>query len=417
MSQSESHPKKSGPAGLAVKIGLPLVLLGIGLWQARALLESAPKAETGRGGPRAARLVEVATVQPQARAVEIEAMGTVTPARVVDLHPRVNGMVARLGENFRPGGTFAAGETILGLEPDDLALAVRRAEATVATARANLELERGQQAVARDELALIREPLGEEDRRWVLREPQLESATAQLQSAEATLEQAKLDLARAVVVAPFNAVVLERRTDLGGQVGPNTTIASLAGSDAFWVELSVPGDDLRWVRLPGPDGQGGSKVLLRDETTFPPDGRREGRVIGLAAQLDENSRMARVLVEVRDPMALRDPGLPRLLLNSYVRARILGPEIPEATLLARAHLREGDTVWLMNAKDELEIRRVEILHRGEDEVLVGRGLREGERVVMTNLRTPVAGMALRVEKENPAAPETKIAGPAAPVVP
>ncbi|MFM7181280.1 MAG: efflux RND transporter periplasmic adaptor subunit [Verrucomicrobiales bacterium] len=408
------QPKKSSPAVLALKVVLPVALVGIGLWQALALIQSAPKAENGRGGPRAARLVEVAPVLQQTRAVEVEAMGTVKPARLVDLHPRVAGMVAEIGKNFRPGGTFVRGEPILRLEPDDLRLAVQRAEAAVATARASLDLERGQQAVARDELALIREPLDEQDKRWVLREPQLESAAATLRSSEAALEQAKLDLARAEVLSPFNAVVLDRLTDLGGQVNSNMTIATLAGTDTFWVELSVPGDDLRWVRIPGPDGKGGSDVLLSDESTFPKDGKREGRVIGLAARLDENSRMARVLVEVEDPMALRAPGSPRLLLNSYVRARILGPQVPEAKLISRAHLREGDTVWVMNAKDELEIRRVEIIYRGEDEVMIGSGLTEGERVVMTNLRTPVAGMALRVEKQNPAAPETKVAGPAAP---
>ena len=414
MSTPAHQPKKSSSAVLALKVVLPLVLVGIGVWQARNLIESAPKAETGRGGPRAARLVEVATVRQLTRTVEVEAMGTVKPARMVDLHPRVTGMVAEIGKNFRPGGTFAEGEMILRLEPDDLRLAVQRAEAAVATARASLDLERGQQAVARDELALIREPLGEEDKRWVLREPQLESAAATLRSAEAALEQAKLDLSRAEVFAPFNAVVLDRLTDVGGQVGPNTTIATLAGTDTFWVELSVPGDELRWVQLPGPDGQGGSEVLISDDTTFPKEGKREGRVIGLAARLDENSRMARVLVEVTDPMALRKPGSPRLLLNSYVRARILGPEVPGAKLISRAHLREGDTVWIMNAKDELEIRPVEIIYRGEEEVMIGGGLVTGERIVMTNLRTPVAGMALRVEKETPATSETKVAGPAAP---
>lgn len=414
MTTPATEPKKQSPAILALKVVLPLVLVGVGVWQGLYLMKSAPKAEAGRGGPRAARLVEVMPVRQLSRAVEVEAMGTVKPARQVDLHPRVSGMVAEIGENFRPGGTFAEGERILRLEPDDLRLAVQRAEAAVATARASLDLERGQQAVARDELALIREPLGEEDKRWVLREPQLESAAAALRSAEAALEQTKLDLARAEVVSPFNAVVLDRLTDVGGQVGPNTTIATLAGTDAFWLELSVPGDDLRWVQLPGSDGRGGSKVLISDEVTFPKEGKREGHVIGLAARLDENSRMARVLVEVGDPMALRTPGSPRLLLNSYVRARILGPEVPGAKLISRAHLREGDTVWVMNEKDELEIRPVEIIYRGEEEVLIAGGLTEGERVVMTNLRTPVAGMALRVEKQIPAAAETKVAGPAAP---
>jgi hypothetical protein len=60
----------------------------------------------------------------------------------------------------------------------------------------------------------------------------------------------------------------------------------------------------------------------------------------------------------------------------------------------------------MNGDGRLEIRPVEILFRGKDEVLVKNGISEGERLVVSDLPAPVEGMQLRLQ-ENPAPPTDK----------
>ncbi len=418
MNTDSHHPRPSRMVTV-LKVLLPVLALGAGGWWAKSLIDSAPKAPMRSGNARVARLVEVAEVDRGLQWVQVEAMGTVKPAREVDIHPRVTGMVKALAPDLRPGGAFRTGDPLLWLEEDDLSLEVKQREAAVAVARGDYDLERGQQAIAREELALIREPLGDEDKRWVLREPQLQSAAAKLQSAEAALQQAQLDLSRAVLTAPFNAVVLDRSAEAGSQISPSSVVATMAGTDTFWIELAVPSDDLKWVSLPGPDGMGGSDVRLTDESAWPVGTHRDGKVIGLAANLDTASRMARVLVAVDDPLSMKpeSAGKPRLLLNAFVHAEIQGDQVPDAVLLTRSLLRQGDTVWLMDAKDNLEIRPVKVLYRGEHEVVVSEGLSGGERVVSSNLRTPVPGMALRTEKADPSGdkkPGPKVAGPAAP---
>ena len=67
----------------------------------------------------------------------------------------------------------------------------------------------------------------------------------------------------------------------------------------------------------------------------------------------------------------------------------------------RSLVRDGDTVWIMNEQDRLEIRPIEILFRGPDDVLVPQGLREDERLVVTDLSAAVEGMRLRLQEPAP----------------
>jgi len=108
--------------------------------------------------------------------------------------------------------------------------------------------------------------------------------------------------------------------------------------------------------------------------------------------------MAKVLVRVEDPLALApaNAGKPRLIIGSYVSAEIAGAEIPSVAVLDRRLIREGKAVWLMGPGDKLEIRPVEIVFGNAREVYVTGGLKAGERVVTTDLATPVPGLFLRL---------------------
>ena len=124
---------------------------------------------------------------------------------------------------------------------------------------------------------------------------------------------------------------------------------------------------------------------------------REGRVIRLAGDLNREGRMARLIVEVDDPFTLKSEnnGKPVLLMNSYVSVEIEGRELQQVASIARTHLHDGDRLWIMGADDTLEIRKVDIAFRGHEQVLVTAGITAGERLVVTDLAAPVAGMPLR----------------------
>ena len=197
--------------------------------------------------------------------VQILAHGAVEAAQRSVLAARVSGEVVEISDAFVPGNRVAAGTTLLRLDPADYELALVEAQASLATARASLAQEQGNQAVARADADILNLEVSEDERRLMLREPQLSSARANVKLAETALQRARLNLERTRVLAPFDGLVLSRDVALGSQVAANGgVLGELAAAAPYWVVLRVPIDALRWIEWPDQDGQGGSAVELRD---------------------------------------------------------------------------------------------------------------------------------------------------------
>lgn len=365
------------------------------------LLETGPVAER-QVRPREARLVSVSPVSTSAETAVIHAMGTVVPTRSVVLQAQVSGRVIEVAPDFVPGGRFEPGDVMLRIEPADYELAVRQRESELHQAQAELAMERGNQSVALLEFELLGDAVSEADRNLVLRGPQLKTVEARVEAAEAALARARLDLDRTVLRAPFPALVRERGAELGARLDPTTAVATLVDTQAYWVEVLVPVSDLQWIELPGPGGQEGSRVSLivgraATESAGSRAQRREGRVVRLLGDLESEGRMARLLVQIEDPLGAAEAGDAPLLLGSFVTVEIVGRRFENVVALDRSLLRDGDRVWLLSEDGSLEIRPVEAGFRGAERVFVTAGLAAGERIVVTDLSTPVAGMPLRIE--------------------
>ena len=382
--------------GRLFRLVLTVGLLAAGAGAALYWMTNRPKAERQR--PRTeARLVEVTSLQRGSQRVTIGAMGEVVPARSIDLAPQVSGRIVEVSPRFVPGGRFEAGEKILQIERRDFELAVAQRESELLNAQSNLKLEMGQQSVAQREYELLGEEVREGDRELLLRGPQLESARAAVSAAQAALDKARLDLERTVVTAPFNALVQTRRVELGSQVNAGMALASLVGTDRYWVEASVPLDELRWIRIPGHNAETGSPVRVYHDSAWGAGAFREGWVKHLRADLEPQGRMGRLLIGVRDPLHLGvEPARAHpLILDSYVRLEIEGRTLPDVIEVPRTALRDGNRVWIMGPENALLIREVEPAWSGDGKVYVSEGLSDGDLLVTSDLAAPVEGMALR----------------------
>jgi RND family efflux transporter MFP subunit len=329
-------------------------------------------------------------------------MGTVKAKNEVDLKPEVSGKIISMNEHLIPGGYFKKDEQLMAIDPGNYELAAKQLASEVAKAEAELQIELGRQRVAQKEYELLGEKVEAEELNLMLREPQLESTRASLDGARTKLEQAKLDLARTIVTSPFNATVISRGANLGSSVSPSTTLASLVGTDTYWVIAPIPVSQLKWIRAGNQASGEASIARIYDPAAWGPNQYRLGKVAGLTAKIEDQGRMAEVLIEVHDPLAMQKTKekIQKLLLGSYVRAEIEGTQIENAAIIERHLIRNGDQLWIMDDQDQLDIRKVEIAFRAQDHVVVTGGIKAGERMVISNLPSPVQGMALRLAKND-----------------
>ena len=448
-----SAPGRSAWYGRMARLLLAAAVLAAAFAGYKKLLATAPRRSRRHVGERAV-VVTTQRLRRQDKAVTIRATGTVVAARQLSVRPRVSGQVVEVNPNLEPGGVLRAGEMVVMLDKADFELALRQAQLGVAKAKTQLKeaevgrtqadsqlvqaknqlveaqcshtLELGRQDVARHEWEMLEDkdettPL---DHDLALRKPHLEqtlaqvatakaaitiaeariesaaaaveSAKAGLASAEATLEQARLNLERCRVEVPFDALVLKRGVSVGAQVTPQIELAQVAATDVFWVEATLPMDELGWIALPAKN-QAGAKVVIHpagadvDEATAWP-----GRVIRRLPALEPNGRRARILVEVPHPLTAGDKPL---LLGTFVTVDIQGPVLKRVFEIPQECLRNGQEVWLRNAAGRLDIVPVRPLWGDARSVVVDKGLHEGQLLIVSNLAAAVPGMRVMLPEE------------------
>ncbi len=381
--------KKTLLISLAILIAGAAVTLFIFLTEPEAVPETAVS-ET-------AMLVEVAGVEHGNFSPSITATGRVIPEQEIILSPRVSGEIIEIAGNFAPGSFVSKGEKLLQIDPSDYRNALQLRESELMQAKADLDMEMGRQYVAQQDYELFEEEIPEENQSLILREPQLRSVKSRIESASASVEQAQLDLQRTSIIAPFDAHILNRNANVGSQVAPGNNLGRLVGVDMYWVEVSVPPSRLQWLTFPDDKSSRGSEVRIRNRTAWSENQYRQGFLYQLIGTLEEETRLARVLVAVPDPLALKLDGEPVLMIGSFVEVSIQAKEIEDVIRVNRNLIRQDQTVWLM--KDgRLNIKEVDILMQDENYAYVTGGMTPEDQVVITNLATVAEGARLRVEE-------------------
>ena len=403
MAMHENDQKEQGkqpalkPASRNImRLVICLLLIGAGIIGARFLIATKPKVNR-RPPERMAPLVRTAVLQPENYTFSIPAMGTVIPSRETGLEVPVSGEVIYVHSEFTEGGMFAQGTKILQVDPKDYELAVQQKRRALADAEYSLKLEQGHQDVARQEWSLLygNKVVNKGESDLALRKPHLEKVQAEIAAAKAELEQAEINLNRTTLTAPFNALVLKSYVELGSQVSSQKRLADLVGTDTYWVQVSLPVDRLRWVQVPNGDQGAGSEV----DIFYRADNVKTGRVARLLPDLSKEGRMARLLIEVADPLDLqaKDEKQPMLLIGEFVRVSIEGEELHNVYRVPRSALRNDREVWIVDEESKLTIRPVKTIWRDQDTVVVQDGFKPGETLVISDIPAPVADMDLRVE--------------------
>lgn len=379
----------------------------------------APKAVSEQVWTVAASIVKIGDVAP-----ELALFGQIVAGRETELRALVAGPIVKTGPHFAEGGTVAKGELLVAIDPFDYqaALDERRAQLAEAQARqlevaARLKSER--EALTEDEaqleltmrdlkrtLALRKKGTVSEKRlddsrvaesrqmqtvstrknNLAAMSAQLQQQVSIIQRLEVGVRRARKDLQRTLLKAPFDGFLLDKAAELGKRLSLNDRIVRLI--DAGRLEAKVQVSDDQYGRLVGSGGVGGrpAKLMWRAGTrVFEYDAvieRAGARIDAASGGVDLYARIVGAGID----QPLRPGAFVEVMLSDHLYTKV-------------ARLKEnalhGDTVYVVR-ESRLEARKVEVVGRVGNDVLLRGALIDGDRVVTTRFAEIGPGLLVEV---------------------
>lgn len=326
-----------------------------------------------RGRPRS---VTVATAERAGGGIELLSGSgyVVTGDRYISIGVRVAGRIEKY--LVEEGQHVRAGDPLVQLDDRDYQAAVKRTEAALQVAQANLglaeaELRRGlgldsSRVISAQELDVLR------NRAAVAR--------ATVSQLEAELEQARVSLDYTTLRAPRDGVVLAKLKEVGeiavpGGFAGSGDLVRMANLEDMRAEVDVNEADLGRVRMGGP---------ARVTPDAHPGRSYAAEVVKLYPQVDRQKGTLKVEVAILEPDDLLLPDMSARITFLAERPPP-GEEIPFVTVPEAAVERAGDDAWVWLVVEGKALRRPVRLGNGaapNGRVRVDEGLRGGETVVV-----------------------------------
>jgi RND family efflux transporter MFP subunit len=329
--------------------------------------------------------VQIEEVSSLDHQVMITGHGEVKPLETTELSAQVSGEVTKWHPNFVAGGLVKRGETLFEIEQDTYLAAVSQAEAQLSQAQANLIEEQGRADVAKREAKTLPNTKVTD---LYLRKPQLMSAKAQVKSAQASLRLAKRDLKNCTVVAPYDALIVSRNLGVGQFVSMGAKIAQMHNIEVAEVVFPIAGFDSPFLQ----------ENLMGLDANVATEGRyslsRPATIVRDLGLIDTDTRMSNIVVRIEDPYSMKS-NLPKLMFGHYVNVTFKGQKLNTVYRLSQ-DLVANNAVWVVGEENKLNRKDVEVLREEGEFFILGKGLSESDKVVLTLPEYPQKGMEVKI---------------------
>ncbi|HHV08167.1 MAG TPA: efflux RND transporter periplasmic adaptor subunit [Firmicutes bacterium] len=208
--------------------------------------------------------------------------GTVAPAQVVTLAPKITGHITSV--SVGEGDSVRAGDVLITIDNEQLQASLARLEAKVEQAQLNLD----QQQLEFDRLAQLHEAAAISEQQYDKALFGLNLAAATLKEAQAALTEARLNLVNTKIVAPNNGKILQLMAEPGDLATMGKPLLVLSGGHDLIVETQVIEKDLAQI-----------KAGMNTQLSFPGINQAFTSTVNhIDPSLDPMSRSARVKVSV-----------------------------------------------------------------------------------------------------------------------
>lgn len=125
----------------------------------------------------------------------------------------------------------------------------------------------------------------------------------------------------------------------------------------------------------------------------------QARVDRVAGTIDPQTQTLGIVVAVDDPYLKSSPGKrPPLIRNTFVEVELKSKVHPEQIAIPTAALHEGK-VYVLNEENRLEIRPVKIKYSLGEVTVIAKGLKPGERILVSDLIPAIDGMLIDAKED------------------
>jgi len=331
-------------------------------------------------------IVTVESVTVEQMILKVDSYGVVKPKYETELVAQVSGQIVELSPLFERGGFIQKGQLLARIDPSDYNAALIDADANLASAQASLQTERAQGQVAKNDWKSIKSGSPTE---LSLRKPQLAQELARVKSAEASVLRAKRNLERTEIKAPYDAMIESRMVGLGSFVATGSKVGKVLGTAVAEIRLPVADNQLGFLK-----GNGVNSDVVLEGTSSGKAKIWKAKINRSEGVIDSKSRMSYLVAEITDPYALIESNdKAAILFGSYVNAKILGLAVVQASRVPR-HLVENGRVAILDGESTLHYSEIEIIRQEGQNVIVSKGLADGDSLIVSALDYPVEGMKL-----------------------
>ena len=320
--------------------------------------------------------------------VYLDEVGRTVAREVVSVLPEVSGRITEI--RFTDGADLKKGDPLFVVDPRPFQAQLDLAQANLAQSKAALDFANIQFARVQD--LVQSKAIARQD--YDTRKNAVDVGEAQVKQNEAAVESAKLNLEYTSIRSPIDGRAGHRLVDLGNVVTANTTtLLTIERMDPIYADFTVTESDFTAVKRNSANHSLKVEIRLPDEADKP--------IAGQLTFLDNTVQAGSGTVLLRATAA---NGGHRLWPGQFVNVRLVLATLPKAVLVpaqATQDSSKGPFVYVIKDDSTAELRPVKLGQRQGDSIVIEKGLKAGERVVLNGQLGVMPGGKVHVDTGAP----------------
>ena len=318
--------------------------------------------------------ISLVSAQSTTIADVVEAVGTLRAAETSQLAAQMMGNIVEI--RVREGDHVQRGQVLAVIDDAQPRAALDRATAADMAAQQEISASESDLSLAEatfkryqtlyDRKSVSPQEFDEIKARYQAVRARCEMARAGQAQTKAALQQARTALSYAHIVAPFDGLVTEKKTDVGTLTSSGMPIFTVEDLRRYRLEATVNETDLRFVRQ-------GQQVSVSIDAI----GGRElkGKVVEIVPAADHGSRTFLVKVEIPSDPALRSGLFGRAQITRGERTALL---VPRTAIVERGQLQG---IYVLDQNRIVGLLYITLGKPSAQQVEVLAGLQPGEMLI------------------------------------